>query len=494
MTGMSVPKAVEIAGFTQLSEPLRGMRRFASRLTHPLYLLAGLLIVVFLFGGSARPDSLGQLVVVPVSLAMLLVGIWRYAGSLSNYRSVSLLLVAACAIILLQLIPLPPSVWMSLPGHGQLEDIARITGTDRQWRPVNLVPQLGWVSLGAMLTPAAVLALAGGVAASSPPPGKSAFVGGTRSKGMARLIMLVIVIGTASALMSVVQLLGDPTGPLYLHRITNAGAAVGFFANRNHNAAFLVCMLPLLAAWASTSTRNARHLTTRNAALLGIASLTIVLVLVGGSRAGILLAGIAIAWSLIIYRPVETRQIRGEQVGLTRLKRGFAAALLVGLILLTVILSRAKSVDRAIDTGASELTVRWDFWQVTWRQAWEFFPLGTGLGSFVESYRMAEPLDQLTTYYVNHAHNDWLEVFHGGGIAAVVVLAAVVLWWLTRTVALFRTGARERSAGRLALAGSAVMSILGVASFVDYPLRTAPLAALLMLAMLWLSGDPGGDE
>src|SRR3990170_8416428 len=226
MTGMSVPKAVEISGFTQLSEPLRGMQRFASRLTHPLYLLAGLLIVIFLFGGSARPDSLGQLVVVPVSLAMLLVGIWRYAGLLWNYRSVSLLLIAACAIILLQLIPLPPSVWISLPGHGQLEDVARLTGTDRQWRPVNLVPQLGWVSLAAMLTPAAVLALASGVvAASSPPPGRSAFVGGTRSKGMARLIMLVVVIGTASALMSVVQLLGDPNGPLYLHRITNEGAA-----------------------------------------------------------------------------------------------------------------------------------------------------------------------------------------------------------------------------------------------------------------------------
>lgn len=451
---------------------------------------------MFLFGGSARADSLGQLVVIPVSFAMLLVGAWRFAGAFSTFRAAAVFLVAACAVVLLQLIPLPPSAWSSLPGHAQFDELTRLTGTQEQWRPINLVPQLGWISLAALLTPAAVFALACGMTTSGPPAPRlqrtrSVAPGLAQANGFERLLILVVLIGMASAMIAIAQVLGPPGGPLYLHRITNEGAAVGLFANRNHQAAFLTCLLPLLATWASMPSRSARGIAARRAALVGTAGLIIALTMVGGSRAGIVLAAIGLGWSFAIYRPVETHRIRGEQKGLTRLNRVFAVAVILGMVLLTIILSRAQSIERAMEGGDGDVSLRTDFWLVAWHQAWEFFPFGTGLGSFVESYRMVEPLELLTPYYVNHAHNDWLEVLHGGGLPAAALLIGFAIWWLVRMVALFRSGARQTAAGRLALAGGAVISILGVASVVDYPLRTAPLSALFMLAAVWLGGESG---
>lgn len=460
-----------------------------SRLFSPFHLLSVLLILVFLFGGSARADSMGQLVVVPLSLALLLVGIWRFGGYFAAYRAVGILLGCACLAILIQLIPLPPAIWYTLPGHRQFADVALLSQTQEVWRPANLVPQLGWISFASILTPWAVFALGCGVATSHAGMINRASGSGSNSVGQIgfeRLAGFIVGIGWASALLSIFQLLGPSTGPLYLHRITNEGAAVGLFANRNHQAAFLACLLPLLAVMASMPRSSAQALTARKLVLLATAGLVVALLLIGGSRAGIVLAAIGLSWGFLLYRPVETRDRHRGHVVLRRFGRLIGIGFIAGLTLLTVVLSRAESLKRAMDHGGDDLVARTDVWRVTLHQALDFFPIGTGVGAFVESYRVVEPLEQITPYYMNHAHNDWLEVVHGGGLVALGLLVAILLWWAWRLVSLFRVGALATAAGRLSLAGGAIMSILGVASLVDYPLRTAPLAALFTLAMMWL--------
>jgi O-antigen ligase len=473
------------------------MKRFltlVSRAGQPFPLLILFLGLLFLFGGSARSDSLGQLVVVPVSVVIAAIAAFRFTQQFSLNPFGSSIIIGSMLLILVQLVPLPPGLWEALPGHASLAGAVELSGTESYWRPLNLVPYRGWISLAALLTPLATLLLAAQLSNEEVPPRGTGRPQRGEQTPSERLVIVLVVIGVFSSLLAIGQVIGSASGPLYLHRITNAGSAVGLFANRNHQAVFLAALIPLLAVWASTPIGNNRGRTARSALLLGTLGLFFCLILVSGSRAGLAMGVLGLGWGLWIYRAPSARKIRGEEMTLGRLRRIFAGAFLVGLVLLTIVLSRAQSLDRAMQAGGGNMVPREDIWRVTYQQALDFFPLGTGLGAFYESYRMVEPVEMLTPYYVNHAHNDWLEVVHGGGLAVALMLLALVAWWGWKTVGLFRSSARISREGRLALAGAAVTSMLGLASFVDYPLRTAPLAAFFVIGLVWLSRFSGRGE
>jgi O-antigen ligase len=113
-----------------------------------------------------------------------------------------------------------------------------------------------------------------------------------------------------------------------------------------------------------------------------------------------------------------------------------------------------------------------------------YFPTGSGLGSFSNVFQVHEPLDMLTTTYLNHAHNEFLEIASDAGIAGVALLAAALLWWLRATLQLRKTDPDQPNT--LAKAGSAIIFLSLVASLVDYPARTPILMAVLVIAGTWL--------
>ena len=220
--------------------------------------------------------------------------------------------------------------------------------------------------------------------------------------------------------------------------------------------------------------------------LLGTAGLFLCVILVNGSRAGLVMGAVAICWAFFIYQPPEAREVRGDEIKIRRLRMAIVAAFLFGLGLLTVVFSRAQSLDRALSADDNVIQ-RSDIWAVTLRQAFDFFPFGTGFGAFAEAYKMVEPTENMSRYYINHAHNDWLEVVHDGGLLALALLVAAIGWWSVATTGLVRQGARATRRGRVGLAGAAIICVLGMASFVDYPLRTAPLSALFAIGAVWLA-------
>jgi hypothetical protein len=102
-------------------------------------------------------------------------------------------------------------------------------------------------------------------------------------------------------------------------------------------------------------------------------------------------------------------------------------------------------------------------------------PVGAGFGSFVPVFQAAEPRNLLSTYYINHAHDDWLELWLAGGIPAVVLAGLFLLWFWRVTVRAW--GARDiaADAATVARAASIVILLLLLHSLVDYPLRTTAL-------------------
>lgn len=433
--------------------------------------ICGLLIACFLFGGASRTDVLSLVVLHP--LAVLCMGIFLSFGPRVRWEAMAvplLLLGALASSMVVQLIPLPPVLWTNLPGHAQFAANAAVAGLELPWRPISLSPDLTLDSLVSLCVPFAVL-----VGLASLPPNTG------------RAVLHVIVAGIAlSAFVGLAQLAGGGRGPLYFYDVTNHGSPVGLFANRNHQAVLLALAWPMLAVWVGMGQRR-DVMSVRDggvARLLaagGLALLILPLILATGSRAGlILLVPSMVAAVFILPRSTVAQiprkwRLAGAAIALVALVTTVAAAML---------LSRDEALERAGATTLSEET-RLSYVPPVLEIVKAFFPVGTGWGTFDPVFRVYEPESILSPTYLNHAHNDLLELVMTGGIAALAVLIVFLVWIASAALRTIRKGAAGTSR-RFACLGLAMIVILLAASVVDYPLRTPLMAALLATACGWI--------
>ena len=197
--------------------------------------LAGTWLVACLAGGSARAD-VSWLVLVRLAalagLTLLLVLVPR--ERLRMQRPLLIFVAAAAAVLAIQLIPLPPSVWAALPGRDFYQDLAAADGVGAVWRPLSLSPDLTWNSLLSLLPPLLfILAVP--------------VLGARISRWLLIGLWITILL---SGLLGLLQMAGGADSPLRFYQFNNVDSAIGFFANRNHQAAFLTMGIPLAAWWA----------------------------------------------------------------------------------------------------------------------------------------------------------------------------------------------------------------------------------------------------
>lgn len=374
------------------------------------------------------------------------------------------------ALALLHLIPLPPSVWHNLPGRSEVIHIDTLAKLGPVWRPITLTPMNGWHSLTALFAPLAVILF--GVQLS-------------RAE-LFRLLPILIGLGALSGLIGIFQVIGDPRGPFYFYRITNNGSAVGLFSNRNHAAALLACLFPMLAVFASTATGSTDSQRTRQMIAIAIGIVLIPLILVTGSRSGLILAVVGLASAMLLYRrPVTGHSVRRSDDKLQFnpiIALGGLAIVCVGF--LTIFFSRAEAVNRMFTQSATE-DLRAEFWPVAYNLIWKYFPVGSGSGSFVEAYQIVEPGASLSENYLNRAHNDFLETVITFGLPGVLLIAVGIGYYLWRCFKIWgETDQRRRSLTLSRMASLAILMI-GIASFFDYPLRTPTMMCVFALLILW---------
>src|SRR5690606_12517218 len=98
-------------------------------------------------------------------------------------------------------------------------------------------------------------------------------------------------------------------------------------------------------------------------------------------------------------------------------------------------------------------------------------PLGSGIGSFVDVFAQDAAPGFQQAEYVNHAHDEYLQWWLEGGIAAVAAMfaALAVLAWAGWR--LLRDGRRHPLPAACWLG----VAVLLLHSVVDYPLRTLSL-------------------
>lgn len=446
----------------------RSHRFSPAQLGLPFLLFIGFLAICVLGGGASRVD-VQSLFIVRIAAILLIVALLLQPRRL-DLRQVRapLLFIGLCALVVgAQLIPLPPDVWTSLPGRSFYAEAAAAAGLEQPWRPISLTPDLTINSLLSLLPPlAAVLAM------SALPRNLS-------------MLMLPVLIGVAllSATLGVVQI--SAGGDAFtIYRISNEGAPIGFFANRNHQAALLALALPMLTLWAFLPSRSGTS-GPRPWIALAAALLLFPLILVAGSRAGLLLSLAGLFLSLPLA--VMARSL-GDKPPIGRRAMAYAAAAVAVLgtvVGITLYLARAEALSRLMESSFDEET-RWVAIPPVLRMIGEFFPLGAGFGSFESVFRRFEPFGMLDRRYFNHAHNDLLELLTDAGLFGAALLVLFLIWWVIRAFMLWfrsRKGSTGAVYGQL---GSVMTLLLLVASLGDYPLRTPLMAVIFAIACVWM--------
>ncbi|MCH7627642.1 MULTISPECIES: O-antigen ligase family protein [Novosphingobium] len=405
-----------------------------------------LLLAAFALGGSARGDVVGLVLLRPFAVAMLglgLVGLTR--ADIRSHRFAFSIAAIMVAWLVLQLVPLPPMLWRGLPGRGVVAAIDDAAGLQGSWRAISLSPDGTRNALFALSVPLAALVL------------------GARldRRERQRLLPLVMAIAATSAVMGVFQTLNAPSGGLI---------PAGLFANRNHQALLLAMLLPMLALRAQLAA------TPTSRALALVATLPLLpLLLVTGSRSGMVCGVLALASMPLVGRGVRLRTLAA------------GLAMVAMMLAMTVSLGRGLAWDRlSATTPVDELRI--EIVPVLLPLLRDQLPLGAGAGSFAKVYQMDEPDRLLSPRYVNHAHDDWLEVLVTDGfVAAALLLAAVTAFG----VAAFRAWRpRQAFTAEIGFArlGLVLVLLCGFASLGDYPLRTPALACLFVVATLWAAG------
>jgi O-antigen ligase len=435
------------------------------------------LAATMIFGGASRSDVQSLPVVRLTAIAMIAIAamqIDREQWMMIRVRLFFLLAIAA--VVAVQLIPLPPQTWASLPGRSLYLEAMTAAGVDDVWRPLSLTPDLTLNTLLAVLPPlATILAL------------------GTIDRAFDRLFvpLLLIVI----AVNAVVGLLQVASNGLYFYSITNEGAAVGFFSNRNHFAVMLAIGFPCLACWAALPHPDPAFRRLRRWLALCAAAAIFPILLATGSRAGLILGVIAALISIGLALGSRRVQAGGAPRPRRRISLLALLPFAVGVvaILATIMLSRDAALHRLLE--GSEVEHRAQFLPIYVQMVRDFFPVGSGFGSFDSVFRAYEPASSMIAEYLNHAHNDLAQILIEGGLPAGILLVTFLFWFVVRSVGLWFHGIRT-PADLIGRTGSAVVLLLLLSSLVDYPLRTPWMAALMAIACGWMAArrDPPRGE
>lgn len=422
--------------------------------------------MVFLAGGGSRADiaSVGPL--RAFAAIVLAIAVLFQTGRSLKRVAVPLVAIAMLGLwMVLQLIPLPPSLWAALPGREEIAALGEVTGLSDTWRPITFSVMKTSNSLASLVVPLAGLML----------------LALLDDRGWRRVPWIFMLAGLASGLLGLAQLLLPEATGLYLYDITNIGSAVGLFSNRNHNAIFLTIALLFCAIRIEKTSRN--KFAVGDLGAIVCALVIFVGILVNGSRAGLVALGVVgVIVAVRHFFKWRASSGTGQKIALARLiGAGMVGACSLALVAVFVFAGRSPAVDRLLQEDPAD-DQRVQVLPVVLDMARDFQPFGVGFGAFEQAFRTVETEALLGPRYLNNAHNDWLQFPIEGGVPAVLMALAAIVLLAVQTVRNARKPSADQAMLSNAWLGILVIGILALASMVDYPLRTPSIMLLAVTA------------
>ena len=446
---------------------------------------ASVLVASMLLGGATRAGFLADVMLQLLAVPLLLLALWvRLDLRPARQTAVLVFCLALLAIVVAQLIPLPPAIWTALPNRLPTVKALELAGQDLPWLPVSVSPQMTALAAVSLVLPFAVVLA-------------TSLLGyGDRR----RLSLLALAVGLIGMVAGMLQTAQGEGSPFYFYETTNIGLAVGFMANRNHHAAVMYVSLIFAVAWTLRAREvlaaNDATVPRLNAMLLMTCCVVVCLALIFGallarSRTGLLLTMVALFAGFLMFvgrrSPKFDADVAVEASGRWRALKITAV---VGFLAVQVVLVRL--LERIIQDPLADPRVR--FFRNTWEAMLAYLPFGSGIGTFVPVYARSERIQDISAEYANRAHNDVLEFTLEAGVAAIVLMAAFALWMLVRGIVIWRDKSDHGVGidGLLARAAAVAVALLIAHSFVDYPLRTSALIAFFAFSCALLVPPPAG--
>lgn len=421
------------------------------------------LTLAFLLGGASSQGLLGNalLQVLGVGLiAWLLLSAPAKCSAARNDPRVGWVGAAAALLACAQFLPLPPTLWTRLPGRELLRTGFALLEVPLPWQTLSMSP---WSSLSSLAW--CIPALATFLATRS-----------SRGPSLTAVALLVSVLAGLSIALGIEQVI---SGNFYLYETTNFGTPVGFFSNVNHEAAFIVCALVWWAIYNYRDCRQSKGASPgRKVIFYGVSLYFVIGVILCGSLAGLGLLALATVgiWLLIAGR-ARARPVT-----------------LIGMLGLSVIGALAYAYGGSnlaaifVDSTQPGMS-RLDFWKNGLTMLIHYLPTGSGLGTFEELYHLVEDPQVVDIIYVNHAHNDYLELLIEAGFFGALMLGAFFVWFGNRAINCFRLASDFGSR-----ASCLIIVVLLLHSLVDYPLRTAALSSLFAATLGFLARPSINNE
>jgi O-antigen ligase len=339
----------------------------------------------------------------------------------------------------------------------------------------------------------------------------------TSSRARLRTLMLVVV-GTAagSAIFGLLRQTAQGNAPDFLLPYLPPWAGYGQFINRNHFAFLMELGFGLAAGLilngVSKRDRDGESEEERGDLMIGGGlSVPILMALaLSNSRGGFfaLLCQLFFLFLVLIWAPVNQTYRLQERTILHRVTHAAAAFALIIVIIGGVVWIGGDSLIGRLETTASEIkradasspevvrpegVLRVEVWRASWELGKAHWLTGVGLGG----YRAAIPQYHRGTgeLSLREAHNDYLELFAGGGIAGLGLL----LWFLIAFVACARRRLLQSFDGfyRAARIGALTgLFAVAVHSLFDFGLHVTVNAYVVvaLIAIVTLHDDVPDEE
>ena len=444
--------------------------------------LLGIILVFAPLFRSGKP-ALAVLVLELLAVVLLFLLLWRPERAFVT-RAEALALALLFAFPLLYLIALPAGLGEWLPGRDAYL-AARILMS------AGPVDDAGTLSLYPLETESAWLFLLVPIAV---------FLG-TRvldARRVFRLVLLLLGIASLQSLLGLMQYGAGAGSPqLFGMSLPDIRSAMGTYTNRNHLAGLLEMTLPLAIALAIFSMGRQRKKEGRGwrdriaffASFRGQAAFAygaVAVLLVAGviftrSRAGIALCMLGIVLSTLLF----ARRIGGNNVyGPTGTIIAFALGIGASIGLVPVL-------DRFSAEGAIG-DARWSIFSSTLDGIGVFSPVGSGPGSYPDVFPAFQPAE-LGQWFINHAHNDYLEWLLEGGLLAAALIVLLLVLFARQWVRVWTR--QEWSRDRFVQVGAGIgILLLLLHSLIDYNLHIpANVAYFAFLAGVFFT-EPGAES
>lgn len=362
-------------------------------------------------------------------------------------------------------LPIGLDAWLALPGHARYKaviDSLASPAIAATALPVTLAPDAGLQSLVLLLS---CLAIA--VSAIALPESMRL-----------KLMVGLVVVALLQATLGVAQIAFRGASVFTVDYVGHVRAA-GTFVNKNHLATLFALLVPftaLRAAQAVASTELRYDLRRLFFVLWTTVTITMVLACAATLSRGGIAAVLAV---LIVAVTVEmTRAARRGQKKRKALGMGAAA-----LCALAVALGTSESFFTAFSDAAAtgSFAARLEMYRATLTGAAALFPLGSGLGSYAVAFPAFQP--QSLSGFVEHAHNDPLQLVFEAGLFGIVAIGLIV-------VAAFGVFRVWRGTAWNPTLGAYFLGALGFAlhGTLDFPARIPALAVIATIIFSFACG------